>query len=175
MSPDGPPDRRGRVDRRVRPLPLWHPRRLRGRRLGPRRDDRETPPYLVDRVGWPVFLASAALTVLTLVDGALTVLLLDRGFEEANPLLRWLLRRGGPAAFFAAKYALTAAFLPVALVMNRYRLFGTRLRVGHLVPAAVALYLALIGYQLALWNSAADRPAHPVQGVRAGTFRHREN
>lgn len=92
--------------------------------------------------------------VMTLIDGALTVALLDKGCEEANPLMRYLLERG-VTAFFVGKYLLTAVFLPVALVMNRYRLFGTRLRVGHLLLLVAALYLVLIGYQLVLWYGEA--------------------
>ena len=75
---------------------------------------------------------ASLLLVLTLIDGMLTFLLLDLGCEEANPVMRYLLERG-PIPFFVGKYLLTAIFLPVALVMNRCRLFGTRIRVGHVV------------------------------------------
>ena len=112
-------------------------------------DDR---PYLVDRVSASAFAASALLLVLTLIDGALTLVLLDHGYEEGNPVMRFFLGLG-PAPFFAAKYALTAAFLPVALVLNRYRVFGVRVRVGQLVPVVAALYLVLIAYQVVLLRS----------------------
>jgi hypothetical protein len=92
----------------------------------------------------------ALLLVLTLVDGVITVTLLDHGFEEANPLMRVLLDRG-TGVFFIGKYLLTAAFLPMAVVMYRYRLFGTRLRVGHFLPIVLTLYLVLIVYQSSLW------------------------
>ena len=36
------------------------------------------------------------------------------------------------------------------LIFKNHYMFGTRLRVGHLIPLAVALYTILIGYQLAL-------------------------
>ncbi len=99
---------------------------------------------------------ASLLLVLTIVDGLITVALLDRGFEEANPFMRFLLDRG-TNAFFIGKYVLTALFLPVALVMNQYRLFGTRFRVGHIIPIVTGLYLVLIVYQIALWNLKPDR------------------
>jgi hypothetical protein len=117
-----------------------------------RRAEERARPHLVDRVSWPVFVLSALLLVLTVLDGVLTVELLDHGYEEANPVMRFLLERS-TGAFFVAKYLLTAVFLPVGLVMNQYRLFGTRLRVGHFIPIVGLLYLALVAYQIGLWNA----------------------
>ncbi|GAC1449767.1 MAG: hypothetical protein NVSMB9_33800 [Isosphaeraceae bacterium] len=138
------------VDRRQSDVPLWNLRRLRGRRRRNRRADEHHQLYLVDRVSNARFAAAVLLLVLTLVDGWLTLLLLDHGFEEVNPVMRCLLDRG-PLMFFAGKYLLTALFLPAALVLNQYRLFGTALRVGHLVLVASVLYLPLIAYQVVLW------------------------
>ncbi len=125
-----------------------------------RRAEEKARPYLVDRVTWPVFLNAALLLVLTLVDGLITVELLDLGCEEANPLMRYLLDRG-TALFLVVKYLLTAIFLPVALVLNQYRLFGTRFRVGHLIPIVASLYLLLIIYQINLWKIAASASGIP--------------
>jgi hypothetical protein len=88
-------------------------------------------------------------------------MLLDHGFEEANPVMRYLLQKSF-AAFLIGKYVLTAVFLPVSLVMHQYRLFGTRLRVGHLVPVVVGLYLALIVYQFGLWRHRHDSTGLPA-------------
>ena len=138
-----------------------------------RRAEEQVRPHLVDRVSWPVFATSALLLVLTLVDGMITVALLDRGCEEANPVMRFFLDRS-TAAFFVAKYTLTAAFLPVALVMNQYRVFGARFRVGHLLPVLAVLYLVLIAYQVGLLVSNDDefdprdsRPGGPSVGAPA--------
>jgi len=150
MTPEPPEHRGDRPDRRRRDLPFWHPRRLHGRRRRARRLAEHDGPYLVDRAPWVTSALATVILVLTLADGALTVVLLDRGYEEANPFMRFLLDRS-PAVFFVGKYVLTAAFLPVALVMNHYPLLGTRFRVGHLVPVVAALYLMLVAYQVRLW------------------------
>ena len=83
--------------------------------------------------------------------------------------MRYLLDRG-PIDFFIGKYLLTAVFLPVALVMNRYRLFGTRLRVGHIVFLVAGLYLVLIAYQVILWRD--HRPAEMAIRMMPGAHRH---
>jgi hypothetical protein len=108
-----------------------------------------------------VFALASLLLVLTIVDGMITIALLDRGFEEANPVMRFLLDRG-TGAFFIGKYVLTALFLPVALIMNRYRLFGTGFRVGHFIPVVTGLYVILIVYQIGLWNLKPDRERAPA-------------
>ena len=134
--------------------------------MGMRRAAEQVRPHLVDRVSWPVFVLATLLLVLTLVDGLITVELLDHGCEEGNPVMRFLLDRS-VGAFFVAKYTLTAVFLPVALVMNQYRLFGTRLRVGHFIPIVAALYLMLIAYQIGLWKaSPGGQPSVPFNRGR---------
>lgn len=125
-------------------------------------------PYLVDRVTWPVFVTAIMLLILTLIDGVITVVLLEFGFEEANPVMRYLLERG-TGAFFVGKYVLTAIFLPVALVMYQYRLFGTRLRVGHFIPIVAALYLVLITYQIVLLKQKLDEPSS-MRAASSGTI-----
>ena len=151
MSENDSTNRRNRPERRVSELPFWHPRRLHGRRALARREDRPGKPYLVERVSGSAFAFASLLLVLTLIDGMLTFILLDLGCEEANPLMSYLLDRG-PIYFFVGKYLLTAVFLPVALVMNRCRLFGTRIQVGHLVAIVAGLYVGLIAYQLMMWH-----------------------
>ncbi len=100
------------------------------------------------------------LLLMTIVDGVITVGLIERGCEEANPLMRVLLEHS-TTAFFVSKYLLTAAFLPVALVADRYRLFGTPFRVGHVMPILVILYVILIAYQYTLWQ----RPVEPGESL----------
>lgn len=126
-----------------------------------RRDREHNRPYLVDRVPWTFFATATSLLVLTLVDGLITLTLLDHGCEEANPFMAYLLDHG-TGTFLIAKYVLTAMFLPVALVMNHYRLFGTRLRVGHFIPIVAVLYLILIAYQAVLWIERSRDESEPA-------------
>ncbi len=108
--------------------------------------------HFVDRIDPSTFFLAVLLLVLTIVDGAVTLLLLGAGCEEVNPAMDYLLRRG-PIFFLLGKYALTTAGLPFLLVFRQFPLFRTRFRVGYLLPIFVGLYLVLLGYQVALINS----------------------
>jgi len=65
--------------------------------------------------------------------------------------MRHLLDRGH-GAFFIGKYVMTAAGLPFLLVYKNYPMFGTRFRVGYLLPVFLSLYLLLAAYQVHLLN-----------------------
>jgi hypothetical protein len=84
-----------------------------------------------------------------LVDAGLTVHVLYGGGAEMNPVMDGLLSHG-IEAFVIGKYLLTVLGLPVLLIFRNHYLFGTRLRVGHLIPASLALYVVLITYQIIL-------------------------
>jgi hypothetical protein len=53
--------------------------------------------------------------------------------------------------FLGTKYVLTAVGLACLLVLRYYRLFGSRFRVGHLIPIITGLYVVLLGYQAFLF------------------------
>lgn len=84
--------------------------------------------------------------VLTLLDGALTLLLVNNHYVEANPLMAYALERG-KLSFLISKLALTAVGVGFLVCARTYRLFGTKLQVARLLPILAALYLVLLGYQ----------------------------
>ena len=88
MNPTPDHDRRDAADRRRNPLPFWHPRRLRGRRGRDRRAERDGAPYFVERGSATMLAMAIMLLLMTIVDGVITVGLIERGCEEANPLMR---------------------------------------------------------------------------------------
>jgi hypothetical protein len=155
MQPERPRDPRGRSDRRRRPTSPWSALRRGGRRVRPRRFEERQQPYFADRIDPSTFALAVLLLILTVVDGAVTLLLLGAGCEEINPAMGYLLRQG-PLQFLLGKYLLTTAGLPFLLIFRHFTLFRTRFRVGYLIPVFVALYLVLLGYQVALMNAPAD-------------------
>jgi len=83
-------------------------------------------------------------------DAFLTLLLLERGAHEVNPLMASLL--GHPAAAFTlVKIGLTAAGVVLLTQMARLRAFG-RIPVGVLLYTVLALYGLLMIYEYALLN-----------------------
>lgn len=116
-----------------------------------RRQGERRGAYFLDRFDALTLGIIVGLLGLTLVDGVLTIELLDTNSEELNPLMRHLLDRGY-GAFFLGKYLLTASGLPLLLVYKNYPMFGTRFRVGYLLPLFLSLYLILTAYQVHLLN-----------------------
>jgi hypothetical protein len=162
MIPERPNDARFWTDRRRQPTSPWDAFRQPCRRIRPRRDHERDRGYFVDRIDGRTFFLAVLLLVLTLADGAITLLLLEAGCEEINPAMSYLLSRG-PLYFLLGKYALTTAGLPFLLIFRHFTLFRTRFRVGHLLPVFVSMYLVLLGYQITMMQAA---PAHVRQLAR---------
>ncbi len=152
-------------DRRERPTTPLDAFRLGGRRRWPRRKEERLGAFFVDRFDTVIFVMIVVLLGLTLVDGLLTIELLEINSEEGNPFMHYLLVQG-PMAFLMGKYAMTAAGIPYLVVYNNYPLFGSRFRVRYLLPVFLGLYLVLLSYQWVLLHtgrsepSVAERPAY---------------
>ncbi len=142
-------DRRTDADRRQVPTRAIDALRLSGRRTRVRRAFECQGPFFVDRFDPFILTLTVGVLVLCLVDGLLTIELLDRNSEEINPIMRLLLSRGH-LSFLMGKYVLTAAGLPFLVVYKNWPLFGTRFRAGFLLPIFFALYLSLLTYQVVL-------------------------
>jgi len=128
---------------------LWygnlHPRRRGPRRAGDR---------AVSDVDWhhAQWLAIALLIVLfSCSDAFLTVVLVEHGALEINPLMAPLVG-GSAAAFTGVKIALTGAGVLLLTQLARIRAFG-RIPVGALLYLVLALYVALLVYELHLLDA----------------------
>jgi hypothetical protein len=144
-----PKERRLLADRRRRPTTIWDTLASLGRRIAMRRGTERHGPYFVDRFPTTTLAVIVFLLFLSVVDAVITIHLIRSGCDEVNPLMARLLD-WGISPFLIGKYLLTAAGLPVLLVFKNFTLFGTRFRVAYLIPVFVALYVALIVYQVAL-------------------------
>lgn len=162
MNPPAPvPDPSGNVpaysgvewralsDRRREPTGPWAAMPPAGRRMQNRRAADRRQIYFVDRFTPAVLGVVLLLVIASLADAVLTIHLLNAGGKEINPLMGRLLQYGS-LPFLLVKYALTVGGLPLLLIFKNYYFFGTRLRVGHLIPLALLAYAFLLGYQLVL-------------------------
>lgn len=137
---------RQNADRRQKPTSPWNAWFGSGQRMRNRRDSEHLQQYFVDRfplrtLAWILLLLSLSLT-----DAYFTLILLENGCEEVNPVMHHLIQRG-TLSFVVGKYALTASGLPILLLFQNYFLFGTRFRVGYVIPSLVIMYTVLITYQ----------------------------
>ena len=142
-------DKRRQPDRRGQPTSPWGALPPAGHRTRNRRADEHRRPYFVDRFSPALLAFLLMLMIASLVDAVLTMRLIESGGGEVNPVMNRLLEHG-VLSFLLGKYLLTVIGLPVLLIFKNYYLFGTRVRVGYLIPLLVTLYAVLIGYQLLL-------------------------
>ncbi len=141
-----PPERRG-SDRRRQVLHALLHGSFHPRRRAPRRAN-ERAAIAVD---WhhPQWLAIAILILMfSCTDAFLTLLLLERGAYEANPLMA-LLVGGSGVAFALVKFGLTAGGVVLLTQLARMRAFG-RVPVGLLLYTVLALYGVLLAYEVSL-------------------------
>jgi hypothetical protein len=142
-------ERRREPDRRGQPTSPWGAFSFAGQRRRNRRAGDRRRPHFVDRFSSATFILVLMLLAASIVDAVLTIHLLREGADEINPLMDHFLAHG-VQRFLLIKYVLTAGGLPLLLIYQNHYLFGTRIRVGYLIPIAVAMYAVLIGYQLIL-------------------------
>ncbi len=138
---------RRRTDRRQHVLRALLHGSFQPRRRAPRRDGERT----VSAVDWhhPQWLAIAMLIVLfSWSDALLTLMLIERGAYEVNPLMAPLVA-GSALSFALIKIGLTAAGVVLLTQLARIRAFG-RLPVGVLLYTVLALYGVLLVYELRL-------------------------
>ena len=87
------------------------------------------------------------LVILSIIDGFMTLHLLDQGAHEINPLMSFCLDLG-PWFFLASKFLLTCFGVMCLLVVSNSQVFGDRIQVRDVFPAMLFLYLVVMA-----WNS----------------------
>jgi hypothetical protein len=118
----------------------WHARRKNVRRAEPAR---------VGFVDWHAshwFAAALLVLLLSMADTLMTMVLVQHGAIEMNPLMEPFVIGNGPAFAFL-KLALTASAVTILVVLTRVRAFG-RLLAGPILVGAAVLYTVLLGYEM---------------------------
>ena len=141
----GTVERRSLADRRAHTVRSvveggWH-----ARRRNPRRGDPVRPGSVDwDAAQW--FAAALAVLLLSMADTFLTLLLVQNGAVEINPLMAPFVIGGG-RSFAFLKLALTATAVAVLVVLTRVPTFG-RLLAGPVLVGTTFLYVLLVSYEL---------------------------
>lgn len=136
--------RKGRgPDRRVRPTPMLSRYTLfGGRRAGDRRGGESTNIY-VDRYGAGLVAVMVAIAVLCALDAVLTLLYLQKGGTEANPVMAEVIE-WGPRIFIVVKCGITNLGLLVLCLHKNFRY------VRGVITAILGVYTALLVYHMYL-------------------------
>jgi hypothetical protein len=151
-------EQRSQNDRRKRPTPPLSLYTLFGRRRWLRRGDESVDGGYVDRYGVKAVVAILSVILLGIMDGVFTLLLIQQGAKEINPVMAFFLGLGaGP--FLIVKYSLTGLSGLTLLIHKNFHLGRTRISVKQIVVAVFILYAMLIVYELVLLRSLSTPPA----------------
>ena len=94
---------------------------------------------------WLFFLATGTM-LLSCADAFLTLLLIERGMIEANPVMNAVMAHG-TAVFTSTKLAMTAFGIFVLVFLAKSR-FLNRLRTGLFLTTFFTFYACLVCYEL---------------------------
>ena len=136
-------ERRSHADRRERATGLisrfsLFGRRAQGRRVG------ERDNIYVDRYSVAEYLLVGGILILSILDMVFTLIHLNAGGTEANPVMAWTLEWGGQDGFGMVKLVTTLIGLGILLVHVRFR------RVKHLLGFAFLVYASVFIFHLYL-------------------------
>jgi hypothetical protein len=149
-------DRRERRDRRRRVAWSILYGSFRPRRRTPRRPDGGAYVWSLDWFSSHLLAVSIGILLLSVTDAGLTLLLLDRGALEVNPVMD-LVVHGDAAVFAALKMGLTGTSVLVLVGLSRHR-FLRHLRVEAALYGVLLTYSALIAYELWMAQTIGGQP-----------------
>lgn len=142
------PERRSGKDRRQIQRSLFRKLFFPGQRSRSRRTEDRLRVTCLDRYGTKVFVLILLILGLSLMDAVLTLILLNRGAVELNPVMAFYIEQG-PRAFLLVKYGLTVLSVIVLLVVKDA--VSQRYRNGYLaLPAVAAVFGSVVVWQLYL-------------------------
>jgi len=134
-------NRREGAERRARSTPIFSRYAFFGRRRGGRRGEEAVNVY-VDRYATREWALVAGIFLLSMLDLIFTLIHLDAGGREANPVMDWFLQVGGTDAFSVAKFLFTVIGLLVLLVHAKFD------RVKSLLTFAFTVYGLLFFFHI---------------------------
>lgn len=142
-------DRRNGVERRNMNQGWQAKHLIRGRRRRVRRRVDRDRVFYVDQYGKTIFRLIVLILIFSLTDAFLTLLLIDHGAVELNPLMAFYLK-AGPGLFVAVKYALTSLSIFVLLVYSNRSIKSLNIQTRSMFPIISATFGGVIVWQLFL-------------------------
>jgi hypothetical protein len=135
--------RRSPMDRRKKPTPRWSWFTFFGRRRTFRRKtDRKKGGY-VDRYSYILFFLLVLILGLNILDSLFTMMIIDLGDQESNPLLRSFIELHGDMFWIwrlvIASIALVLLYLHRGFIMVR-----------RMIIAICSIYIVIVVYQMYL-------------------------
>ena len=120
-----------------------------GRRMSSRREDDSGRAIIFDRYHQNLFLAITTILVLSILDAVLTLVVIQRGATELNPVMAYFLEYG-TLTFIVAKYVLTSIGVLILLIFKNVFLTKIKIYTHTLFPCVILVFLAVIAWELFL-------------------------
>jgi hypothetical protein len=122
---------------------------INGRRELARRDEDKARYYFFDRYNQRMFAAITAILMLSIFDALLTLILIERGSSELNPVMAYFLEYG-PLPFIIAKYLLTSFGVLVLLIFKNVFLNRINMHTHSLFACVIFAFSTVIVWELFL-------------------------
>jgi hypothetical protein len=121
--------RRANQDRRQNHIPFYKLFLFKGKRQAIQRAEDCKQITVLDKYHPNLLIFVLIVLALSLLDAVLTLILLDKGAVELNPVMQYYINLG-PEIFVMVKYGLTALALMIMVVLNaiisaRYRIVSS--------------------------------------------------
>ena len=143
-------DRRSGKDRRGENQPFLGRLLGTGNRTSVRRKSDSRKITILDYYQPTLLFSILAVLCLSLIDATLTLMLLERGAVEINPIMHYYITLG-PIPFVLVKYALTA--LPLIIIVMLSSVISLRYRAGNLIiPFCGLIFGSVVIWELYLLN-----------------------
>ena len=120
-----------------------------GRRERSRRDEDRGKAAIFDRYNPKLFLAITTILVLSILDAVLTLIVIQRGATELNPVMAYFLEFGIPT-FIVAKYLLTSIGVFILLIFKNVFLTKIKIYTHSLFPCVIFVFMVVIAWELFL-------------------------
>jgi len=142
-------DRRKSGDRRKRTPVLFNKYLISGRRTLPRRQEDRLVVQYVDRYNSKILGMILVTLGLSLLDAIFTLLLVDSGAREVNPLMAYYLDLS-PSLFLLIKYLLTCSAVILILFCKDRYIFNTKIKARVIFFLLPIPFFLVIPWQLIL-------------------------
>jgi hypothetical protein len=122
---------------------------INGRRESARREEDRTRVFFFDRYNQRIFAAITAILMLSIFDALLTLILIERGSTELNPVMAYFLEYG-PLPFIISKYLLTSFGVVVLLIFKNVFINKINMYSHSLFSCVIFAFSSVIVWELYL-------------------------
>jgi hypothetical protein len=122
---------------------------INGRRESARRQEDKARIFFFDRYNQRIFTAITAILMLSVFDALLTLILIERGSSELNPVMAFFLEYG-PLPFIIAKYLLTSFGVVVLLIFKNVFINKLNMYTHSLFSCVIIAFSTVIAWELFL-------------------------